>query len=145
MYICNFSSIFSWIALLQPILMSLLLVIFRQHWLGQQLQSKDFNGISNADIEEIKNKLTLVEKNALSSKDINGIEESISDLYKSFGMLQEQAGKYSQVNQASSRCDGQYRLCSSHTYERDISKFGFTISLVYMHLSNFNQVVRICN
>ncbi|XP_060570102.1 uncharacterized protein LOC132728487 [Ruditapes philippinarum] len=96
----------SWIALLQPIIMSLFLVIFRQHWLGQQFANKDSYAVPSADIDEIKDRLKTVEETSLSSKDINGIEESISDLYKSIGMLQDQAGKYSQVNEPCSSCDG---------------------------------------
>ncbi|XP_053384574.1 uncharacterized protein LOC128550154 isoform X1 [Mercenaria mercenaria] len=96
----------SWIALLQPVIMSLFMVIFRQQWLGPQLQNKNTYAIPSTDIENIQDKLKHLEENTLSGKDINGIEESISELYKSIGALREQTEKYLLHDGAKNSCDG---------------------------------------
>ncbi|XP_053384575.1 uncharacterized protein LOC128550154 isoform X2 [Mercenaria mercenaria] len=61
----------SWIALLQPVIMSLFMVIFRQQWLGPQLQNKNTYAIPSTDIENIQDKLKHLEENTLSGSRTN--------------------------------------------------------------------------
>lgn len=127
---------FRWIALLQPIILSLALIFFRPQWVGLAHENKDALSISSSspDIDDIREKLKYLEESALSSKNLDGIEDSISDLYKLTGEMQEVVRKYSKHEGPVNCCNGTDRKFSHALNSHLLLSFSIRLTVFFFYL-----------